>query len=259
MHAPDEVWDTLPQEMQKQIIDKKLKFYVIDAISIAEGLGLGSRINVIMQTAFFKISGIIPIDQAVKAIKDTINKTYGSKGEKVVNMNNAAVDAALDKVYQVNYPNKVTSKIKMPPVVPADAPQFVHDVTAEIMARRRRQTARKQIPCRWKIPDRQLPVMKSEISPSIFPPGSQMSVSSAADARLFVLTRTIRIKAYNAEYIQKAPKTFKSARCIGQGIYRYEIHRAGCPGRLHRLRQLRPDLSCGVKRMQTSSRQAKRR
>lgn len=121
MHSPDTVWDTLPQEMQKQIIDKKLKFYIIDAISIAQGLGLGSRINVIMQTAFFKISNVIPIDEAVKAIKYAIKKTYGSKGDKVVNMNNAAVDAALDKIFQVNYSNKVTSKIKMPPVVPPEA------------------------------------------------------------------------------------------------------------------------------------------
>ena len=84
MHSKDEVWDTLPQEVQKQIIDKKLKFYVIDAISLAESLGLGARINVIMQTAFFKISNVIPLETALKAIKDAIKKTYGAKGEKVV-------------------------------------------------------------------------------------------------------------------------------------------------------------------------------
>ncbi len=78
-HGPDKVWDTLPQEVQKQIIDKKLKFYVIDAISLAQELGLGARINVIMQTAFFKISNIMPLDQAVKAIKDAISKTYGKQ------------------------------------------------------------------------------------------------------------------------------------------------------------------------------------
>jgi pyruvate-ferredoxin/flavodoxin oxidoreductase len=79
-HGPEEVWDTLPVEVQQQIIDKKIKFYVIDAFRIAEEVGLGNRINVIMQTAFFKISGVIDIDQAVKAIKDAIKKTYGRKG-----------------------------------------------------------------------------------------------------------------------------------------------------------------------------------
>jgi len=125
LHGKDEVWDTLPEEVQKQIIDKKLKFYVIDAIRIAQELGLGARINVIMQTAFFKISDIIPPASAVKAIKDAIQRSYGKKGEKVVGMNNAAVDAAIDQVYEVEVPDKVTSKIKMRPVVPADAPEFV--------------------------------------------------------------------------------------------------------------------------------------
>ena len=83
---------------------KKLKFYVIDAISIAEELGLGARINVIMQTAFFKISRVIELDTAIGSIKGAIKKTYGSKGDKVVKMNNAAVDAALDKIYEVKVP-----------------------------------------------------------------------------------------------------------------------------------------------------------
>jgi pyruvate-ferredoxin/flavodoxin oxidoreductase len=135
-HGPDKVWDTLPQEVQKQIIDKKLKFYVIDAISIAQELGLGARINVIMQTAFFKISNIIPLDDAVGAIKDAIRKTYAKKGEKVLQMNCAAVDRAIDRVCEVKVPGKVTSKIKMPPMVPADAPEFVRTVTAEMMAMR---------------------------------------------------------------------------------------------------------------------------
>ncbi|MGC8862031.1 MAG: pyruvate:ferredoxin (flavodoxin) oxidoreductase, partial [Armatimonadota bacterium] len=136
LHGPDEVWDTLPQEVQKQIIDKKVKFYVIDAIGIAHRLGLGPRINVIMQTAFFKISGILPIEDAVRLIKDAVKKTYGRYGDKVVDMNNRAVDAALEQTYEVKYPDRVTSKIKMPPVVREDAPEFVKEVTAEMMAMR---------------------------------------------------------------------------------------------------------------------------
>ena len=117
-HGVDEVWDTLPQEVQQQIIDKKLKFYTIDAPAIAKALGLGARINVIMQTAFFKISDIIPIETSVAAIKDAIAKTYGKKGQKIVDMNNSAVDRALDEIYEVSVPAEVTSQTTMPPVVP---------------------------------------------------------------------------------------------------------------------------------------------
>ncbi|HEW78970.1 MAG TPA: pyruvate:ferredoxin (flavodoxin) oxidoreductase, partial [Phycisphaerales bacterium] len=151
-HDKDEVWDTLPQEVQKQIIEKKLKFYVIDAISLAGELGLGARINVIMQTAFFKISNIIPIETAVKAIKDAVKKTYGKKGEKIVEMNEAGVDSALDKIYEVTVGQKVTSRIKMPPVVPDDAPDFVRDVTAELMAFRGDKLPVSKMPVNGKFP-----------------------------------------------------------------------------------------------------------
>ncbi|MHC4159587.1 MAG: pyruvate:ferredoxin (flavodoxin) oxidoreductase, partial [Planctomycetota bacterium] len=152
MHGKDEVWDTLPQEVQKQIIDKKLKFYVIDAISLATEIGLGPRINVIMQTAFFKIASIIPLDTAVEAIKDAIRKTYGKKGEKVVQMNNAAVDSALERIYEVEVPEKVTSTIKMRPPVPGDAPDFVKDVTAEMIALRGDKLPVSKMPSDGKFP-----------------------------------------------------------------------------------------------------------
>ena len=135
-YGPDEVWDNIPQEVQQRLIDKKAKFYVIDAIALAKDLGLGARINMIMQTAFFLISGILPPDEAIKAIKDAIVKTYGAKGEKIVNMNFAAVDGAAENLHEVKYPDKVTSSITMPPIVPDFAPDFVKNVTAEIIAGR---------------------------------------------------------------------------------------------------------------------------
>jgi len=135
-YGSDDIWDNIPQEVQKQIIDKKAKFYVIDGIAVAKELGLGTRINMIMQTAFFLISHILPADEAVKAIKDAIVKTYGSKGEKVVNMNFAAVDAATAALKEVKYPGKVTSKNTRPPLVPDHSPDFVKTVTAEIIAGR---------------------------------------------------------------------------------------------------------------------------
>ncbi len=132
-YPADRVWDQLPIEMQQGLIEKKAKFYVIDAIKIAKELGLGARINMIMQTAFFVISKIIPQDKALEAIKKAIHKTYGIKGEKVVEMNYAAADAAVKGMEEVKYPAKVTSATKRPPVVPDEAPDFVKLVTGKII------------------------------------------------------------------------------------------------------------------------------
>ncbi len=129
-----EVWDYLPKEVQQELIAKKAKFYVIDALALGKKLGLGARINMIMQTAFFNISGVLPADDAIKAIKDMIVKTYGSKGEKIVNMNYAAVDSAVAALEEVTVPKDVTAVVSRPPIVPASAPEFVQNVTAEIIA-----------------------------------------------------------------------------------------------------------------------------
>ncbi|NOX63268.1 MAG: pyruvate:ferredoxin (flavodoxin) oxidoreductase, partial [Chloroflexi bacterium] len=131
---PDQVWDNLPRKVQEQIIEKKLKFYAIDAYSVAKETGMGVRINTIMQTCFFAISGILPRDEAIDQIKKAIRKTYGKRGEAVVQKNFAAVDAALDHLHEIPVPDKATSEIEIPPVVPADAPPFVQEVTAAMIA-----------------------------------------------------------------------------------------------------------------------------
>ena len=101
------------KEVQQQLISKKMKFYVIDGVKLGNEIGLGPRINVIMQTAFFKISNIIPLKDAVASIKDAIKKSYGKAGEKVLEMNYKAVDAGLNNFFEVKVPAKATSKIKM--------------------------------------------------------------------------------------------------------------------------------------------------
>jgi len=215
MHSKDEVWDTLPKEVQKQIIDKKLKFYCIDAISIAEKLGLGARINVIMQTAFFKISNIIPIDKSVAAIKEAIKKTYGKKGQKVVDMNNAAVDAALSEVYEVKIPQTVTSKFSMPPAVPVDAPKFVKEVIGEIIADRGDNIPVSKMPADGKFPSATTQYEKRNIAVEIpvWEPGICIQCGQCS----FVCPHaTIRVKAYDKKYLDKAPKTFKSADAKGK-------------------------------------------
>ncbi|MCX7916500.1 MAG: 2-oxoacid:acceptor oxidoreductase family protein, partial [Verrucomicrobiae bacterium] len=119
--------------MEQQIIDKKINFYVIDAIKLAHQLGLGARINTIMQTCFFAISGILPTDQAIDALKKAIKKTYGRKGDEIVQANFRAVDAAVAALQKVKVPPKPAGKKKMPPPVPPDAPEFVRKVTAVLM------------------------------------------------------------------------------------------------------------------------------
>ena len=133
-YSAEEVWEHLPYSVQKTIIDKKLRFFVIDAYKIAKEVGLGGRINTIMQVCFFSLSNVIPIEEATKAIKRFIKKSYGKKGEKIVNTNFAAVDNALSNLHEVKIPNKATSKLKVRPPVPAEAPKFVQEVTAKIIA-----------------------------------------------------------------------------------------------------------------------------
>jgi pyruvate-ferredoxin/flavodoxin oxidoreductase len=215
MHGKDEIWNTLPKEMQKQIIDKKIKFYCIDAISIAEKLGLGARINVIMQTAFFKISNIIPIEKAVGAIKKAIEKTYGKKGQKVVDMNNAAVDAALERIYQVEVPRNVTSKVSMPPPVPADAPKFVKEVIGEIIADRGDKIPVSKMPIDGKFPSASTQYEKRNIAVHI-PVWEPDICIQCGQCSLVCPHATIRVKTYDRKYIDKAPKTFKSADAKGK-------------------------------------------
>ncbi len=132
-YGPDEVWDKLPRKVQEEIIEKKLKFYVINAYDVAKKTGMGARINTIMQTCFFAISGVLPRDEAIKAIKDAIRKTYGKKGEEIVQKNFAAVDHALENLHEIKVPEKPTSNIEIPPPVPDKAPKYVKEVLAKII------------------------------------------------------------------------------------------------------------------------------
>ncbi len=115
----DEVWDHLPREVQQQLIAKKAKFYVIDAYQVARDTGMGSRMNTIMQVCFFAISKVLPRDEAIEAIRESIRHTYGSKGEEVVKKNMAAVDETLAHLFEVKIPDTVTSKTEIPPPSPA--------------------------------------------------------------------------------------------------------------------------------------------
>jgi pyruvate-ferredoxin/flavodoxin oxidoreductase len=133
-YSAEEVWNHLPRSVQREIIDSQLKFYVINAYDVARQTGMGVRINTIMQTCFFAISGVLARDEAIQKIKDSIKKTYGNRGEAVVKQNYKAVDAAIENMHEVIVPATVTSSFDLAPIVPSRAPQFVQKVTAPIIA-----------------------------------------------------------------------------------------------------------------------------
>ena len=110
-YSADEVWDKLPDTMQRQVLDKHLDLWTIDALSVARKVGLRNRTNTILQTCFFAISGVLPKDEAIAKIKDSIQKTYGKKSQKIVEMNHAAVDASLEHLHQVKVPDQMLSLI----------------------------------------------------------------------------------------------------------------------------------------------------
>ncbi|MCP9443214.1 MAG: pyruvate:ferredoxin (flavodoxin) oxidoreductase [Nitrospira sp.] len=133
-HGPEALWDALPREVQQQILDKRLAVYVIDADRLAKELGLGGRINTIMQACFFAISEVLPRDEALSQIKEASRKIYGKRGDEIVNKNLAAVEAALDRLWKVAVPDRVTATRTLPPLVPDEAPDFVKKVTAVMLA-----------------------------------------------------------------------------------------------------------------------------
>ncbi len=210
LFGPDEVWDHLPRKVQRQIIDKKIKFYVIDGYKVAEETGMGRRINTIMQTCFFAISGILPKDEAIEAIKKAIKKTYSKRGEAVVQKNYAAVDAALDHMYEVKVPSAVTSTFDMRPPVPAEAPEFVQKVTAAIVAGNGDSLPVSAFP-----PDGTFPTATSQwerrnIALEI-PVWDEALCIQCGKCVMVCPHATIRAKVYDGALLEKAPATFKSS------------------------------------------------
>ncbi|GAB4293475.1 MAG: pyruvate:ferredoxin (flavodoxin) oxidoreductase [Desulfuromonadia bacterium] len=208
----DQVWDQMPREVQQQIIDKKLKFYVIDGVRLGNEIGLGPRINVIMQTAFFKISGIIPINDAIASIKDAIKKSYGKAGEKVLEMNYKAVDAGLNNIHEVKVPAKATSSIRMAAAVSKNAPTFVKEVTGVMVAGLGDELPVSKMPADGTFPTATSQYEKRNIATEI--PVWDPSLCIQCGICSFVCPHaTVRSKAYDPSLLKKAPKTFKSTDC----------------------------------------------
>lgn len=135
-YGPESVWDHLPQRVQEHLVAKKLRLYVVDGYAVGSASGMGRRINTVMQTCFFAISGVLPREEAIAAIKHAVEKTYGKRGESIVRKNHAAIDNSLANLHKVPVPGTVSSTIALRAPVPAGAPDFVQRFTAEIIAGR---------------------------------------------------------------------------------------------------------------------------
>ncbi len=213
LNAPfptDQVWDQLPKEVQEQIIAKKLRFYAIDGYSVAKATGMGSRINTIMQTCFFAISGVLPRDEAIAKIKETIKKTYGRKGDEIVNRNFAAVDQALENLHEIDVPQHVTATHCRPPAVSEQAPEFVKKVTATIMATNGDTLPVSVFPAdgTWPVGTTQWEKRNVGLEIPSWDPAVCIQCNKCS---LACPHATIRPKVYDPELLADAPKTFKSA------------------------------------------------
>jgi pyruvate-ferredoxin/flavodoxin oxidoreductase len=208
LYGPDEVWGQLPQEVQKDIIEKKLKFYTINAYDVAEKTGMGSRVNTIMQTCFFAISGILPRDEAIAQIKKAIQKTYGKRGEAVVQKNFAAVDQSLANLHEVKVPDKVTSTFTRRAPVPAEAPAFVREVLGPIIAFEGDTIPVSAFPVDGTFPTGTTKWEKRNIALEI--PVWESDLCIQCGKCVFVCPHAvIRHKVFDKKYLDKAPATFK--------------------------------------------------
>ena len=211
---PEEVWEKMPDEVEQQIIDKKLKFYVVNALKLDHELNLGGRINTVMQTAFFKISGILPEAEAIEALKKAAKKTYGKKGDAVVKMNWDAIDAASNAVKRVEYPAQPAGKVKKPAVVADEAPEFVKVVTAEIMAQRGDDLPVSKIPNDGTWPTATTQWEKRNIATEI-PVWDPDTCIQCTQCSLVCPHASIRGKVYDPSCLKGAPETFKSVDAKG--------------------------------------------
>ncbi|HUJ30276.1 MAG TPA: pyruvate:ferredoxin (flavodoxin) oxidoreductase [Candidatus Acidoferrum sp.] len=209
--GPGEIWNHLPRKMQQTIIEKRLKFYVIDAYSVARDAGMGTRINTVMQTCFFAISGVLPRDQAIEAIKKAIRDTYGKRGEAVVQKNFAAVDSAIAHLHPVAVPSQVSSGFDMLPPVPLQAPAFVRDVLGTIIAGRGDDLPVSAMPVDGTFPTGTAKWEKRNIAQEI-PVWDEDLCIQCGKCVLVCPHAVIRAKVYDSSKLSGAPATFKSAK-----------------------------------------------
>ena len=214
-YSPEEVWEQLPKTFQKQIIEKSIKFYVIDAYQVAKEYNMGRRINTIMQTCFFAISGILPKEEAIQHIKDAIVETYGKKGDEIVRRNFEVVDATLARLYEVKYPKEITSKWDIKPPVSDKAPDFVKSVLGMMIAGKGDELPVSALPSDGTYPVGTAQWEKRNIALEI-PVWEPDICIQCGKCALVCPHAVIRIKAYDEKLLADAPETFKHTKARGK-------------------------------------------
>lgn len=232
-YGPDRVWDELPRQVQEQIVDRELRFFVIDASAVALRLGLGPRVNTILQTCFFHLSNVLPPDEAIARIKHSIEKTYGAKGHAVVELNFAAVDAAVAELHEVAVPDAATGSLEMPPIVPVTAPAFVRRVTGEIMAGRGDAIPVSWMPADGTFPGGTTQFEKRNIAVEV-PIWEPDTCIQCGQCSIVCPHAVIRVKTYSADALKGAPGSFKSAPVNTRGYpdarFTLQVHVEDCTG-----------------------------
>jgi len=223
-YGKDEIWDKLPKKVQEQIVTKKLNFYVIDGYTVAQKTGMGSRVNTIMQTCFFAISGVLPKDEAIEQIKKSIKKTYGAKGDEIVRKNFEAVDQTLENLFKVDY-SSVTSNIELPPIVSDKAPDYVKNVLAKMMEGKGDYVKVSEMPVDGTFPSGTTQWEKRNIALEV-PAWDPEVCIQCGKCAMVCPHASIRIKAYDNKYLADAPATFKYTDAKGKDFpegYAYTI------------------------------------
>ncbi|MCP3848911.1 MAG: pyruvate:ferredoxin (flavodoxin) oxidoreductase [Gammaproteobacteria bacterium] len=229
-----EVWSSLPSRMQQQCIDKKIMFYTIDAYAVARASGMGKRINTIMQTCFFAISGVLPKEQAIESIKEAVVKTYGKKGQRIVDMNHKAIDHTLTSLEQVKVPDTISSQFEIRPPVSANAPEFVQQVTAAIIAGRGDELPVSAFPVDGVFPTGTAAFEKRNIALEI-PVWENDICSQCGKCPLVCPHAAIRSKIFHQNKLVNAPGSFKSMPMIGKAFpegyhISYQVAPEDCTG-----------------------------
>ncbi|WP_109484747.1 pyruvate:ferredoxin (flavodoxin) oxidoreductase [Occallatibacter savannae] len=232
-YSADEVWAKLPKSTQQEMIRKKIEFYVIDGYTVAREAGMGTRINTIMQTCFFAISGVLPREEAIEQIKKAIKKTYGKRGEAVVNKNFAAVDAALAHLHKIELPGAPSSEFDLIPSISPAAPEFVRNVLGEIAAGRGDQLPVSAIPAGGTFPTGTAQWEKRNIAQFV-PEWDKDLCIQCGKCVMVCPHAVIRAKVYSPELGDKAPATFKWAKPKWKGMenerYTLQVAPEDCTG-----------------------------
>ena len=232
-HPAGEVWDGLPREVQEKILAKQITLYAIDAGQVAADAGLSGRVNTVLQTCFFAISGVLPADEAIDAIKTAITKTYQRRGPEVIKHNHAAVDAAVAALHRIDIPGRVTASRRVPPPVPASAPEFVRTVTATMMSGHGDDLPVSMLPVDGSYPSGTTAYEKRNVSDEVAAWDPDLCIQ-CGNCSFVCPHSVIRSKFYDASRLDGAPPEFASAPLEVRGLpdsrYTLQVYVEDCTG-----------------------------